>query len=136
MAGLRRLAALHHVQHDLFQVGLAAGQGDDLRLQRLEVPGRGDLAAVQPGPVPVDPGADLVDVRLGLALLPGEVFLRRVHGHDLVVQCAVPGRDLVGLGDLREGSPAVLQSAQLRIDVGQLEQPLLRLGRCFHGSPR
>jgi hypothetical protein len=30
----------------------------------------------------------------------------------------------------------VLEPAQLGIQVGQLKQPQLRLGRCFHGSPR
>jgi hypothetical protein len=34
---LRRLPPLHHVQHDLFQVGLAAAKRGDLRLQVLQL---------------------------------------------------------------------------------------------------
>jgi hypothetical protein len=30
----------------------------------------------------------------------------------------------------------VLQPGEFRVQVGQLKQPLLRFGRCFHGSPR
>jgi hypothetical protein len=34
-----RLLPLHHVEHDLFQIGLAADQRGDLRLQVLQLPG-------------------------------------------------------------------------------------------------
>jgi hypothetical protein len=30
----------------------------------------------------------------------------------------------------------VVQPAKFSVQVGQFEQPQLRLGRCFHGSPR
>ena len=43
-----RLPALHHVEHDLFQVGLPARQRGDLRLEVLQLPGGGDLAGVEP----------------------------------------------------------------------------------------
>jgi len=37
---------------------------------------------------------------------------------------------------LGESPAAVLEPAQLGVQVGKLKQPQLRLGRCFHGSPR
>jgi hypothetical protein len=30
----------------------------------------------------------------------------------------------------------MIQAAQLGVNIGQFEQPLLCLGRCFHGPPR
>jgi hypothetical protein len=30
----------------------------------------------------------------------------------------------------------VLEAAKLGVQVGELKQPQLRLGRCFHGCPR
>jgi hypothetical protein len=30
----------------------------------------------------------------------------------------------------------MFEPAQLGVQVGKLKQPQLRLGRCFHGSPR
>jgi hypothetical protein len=30
----------------------------------------------------------------------------------------------------------MVQPAEFSVQVGQLKQPQLRLGRCFHGSPR
>jgi hypothetical protein len=52
------------------------------------------------------------------------------------VQLAVFRLDPLGFGRLGQASPAVLQPGEFRVQIGQLEQPLLRLGRCFHGSPR
>jgi hypothetical protein len=30
----------------------------------------------------------------------------------------------------------VIQAVQFGVEIGQFKEPLLRLGRCFHGSPR
>jgi hypothetical protein len=52
------------------------------------------------------------------------------------VQLAIPALDPIGFLDLGEAAPPVIQAAQLGVEIGQLKQPQLRLGRCFHGSPR
>ena len=54
----------------------------------------------------------------------------------MVVQLTIPGFDPIGFLDLGERTPPVIQAVQLGVEIGQLKQPLLRLGRCFHGSPR
>src|SRR5690606_40367641 len=70
---LRLLRTLHDLQHDLLQVGLAALQRLDLRLQVAEVLGGGDLPRVEPLLVALGAVADLLDVLLGLLLLALQV---------------------------------------------------------------
>ncbi len=135
-AALDRLLPLHHVEHDLFQVGLTARQRGDLRLQILQFPGRGHLASVQPGLVAFHPGPDLVDIRLGLCLFPAEVASGRLQRGQLIAEFGVPGLDPLVLLELGQAAPTVVETAELGVQVGQLEQPQLRLRRCFHESSR
>jgi hypothetical protein len=65
-----------------------------------------------------------------------QVALLSVEGRQGVAQLRVPLLQLVKLGVLGESPATVLEPTQLGIQVGQLKQPQLRLGRCFHGSPR
>ena len=133
---LGALLALHDVQHDLLEVGLPAHERDNLRLQVLQVTGGRDLPGVQPLAVPVDAGTYLLHIRLGLDLRAPQVALLGVEGRQGVAQLRVSLLQLVELGVLGESPAAVLEPAQLGVQVGKLKQPQLRLGRCFHGSPR
>ncbi len=135
-AALGGLLPLHHVQHDLFQVVLAARERDDLRLQVLQLARRRHLPGVEPLAVAVDAGPHLLHVRLGLDLRAPQVALLGLEGRHGVTQLRVALFQPVQLGVLGESPATVLEPAQLGVQVGQLEQPLLRLGRCFHGSPR
>src|SRR5690606_15426247 len=108
--GLRGLAALHHLQHHLLQLRLAALERGDLRLQPLQLLGRGHLAGVQPGAVPVGPGAHLVHVGLGLALLPVDVGQGGPGGHRPVPQLGDAGVQLPHLLGLREVAGPVLRT--------------------------
>ena len=135
-AVFRLFPPFHHVERDLFQVGLAAPERDDLRLEILQLPRRGDLPGVEPALVPHHPGAHLVDVGLRLRLLPLEVALLRLQRGQLVPQLAVPGLEPLAFRDLGQPAPPVIQPAQLGIKVSKFEQPQLRLRGCFHKTSR
>ncbi len=87
-------------------------------------------------PVPVHPGSDLVDVGFRLGLGPLQVAFLGVQRGNAVAQLRVPLIQLLQLGVLGQAAAAGRDPAQLGVEVGELEQPQLRLGRCFHGSPR
>ena len=115
------------------QVSLAAQQRLDLRLQVLQLTRRTDLPAVQPGPVPVDPGTHLIHVMLGAGLLPAKITQLGVGHDDAVPELRSAGVHLRELGDFRKAPAAVVQPGQLGVQVRQFEQAQLRFGRCFHG---
>jgi hypothetical protein len=71
--GVGGLAALHDLQHDLFEVALPPLQRDDLGLEAGQVTRRGHGAGVEPLLVAVGAGADGVDVALGLDLIARQV---------------------------------------------------------------
>ena len=136
-AALRGLLALHHVEHDLLEVGLPAGQRDDLRLQVLQFAGGRDLcrrpAAGGPGRSGCGPDRRRPRPCPAPARGPSRLASRET----------ISSRSSRSLASIRSAS-AVSGSLrrrcssrrQLRVQVGQLKQPQLRLGRCFHGSPR
>jgi len=128
------LCPLHHLEHDLFQVTLPPFQRNDLRLQVLQFLGRGDLAGVQPGPVPLDPGADLVHVAFGLGLVPGQIAVPRLQRGQFVAQFGVPLLCCLELSVLRQGTAAMIEAAELGVQLSQFEEFQLRLRRCFHES--
>ena len=136
VAALRGLLALHHVEHDLLEIGLPAGERDDLRLQVLQLAGGRDLPGVEPLAVPVDAAAHLIDVCLRLGQRALEVALLGLEGGDGVAQPRVTLLELIEFRVLGEAPAPVLEPRQLGVEVGKLKQPQLRLGRCFHGSPR
>ena len=94
------------------------------------------MPGVEPLAVPVDAAAYLIDVCLRLAQRALEVALLSLEGGDGVAQPRVTLLELVELRVLGEPPAAVLEPRQLGVQVGKLEQPQLRLGRCFHESPR
>ena len=121
------LPAFHQLEHDLLEVALPAVQRLDLGLQAGELARGGDLARVQPGPVLVDPGPDLLDVALGPALLPGQVAELGLGLDDGVLQLARPGLKAGQFGDFRQALPATGQADKLGVQVGQFEQAELIL---------
>ena len=70
------------------------------------------------GTVPVDPGADLLDVALGPALLPGQVAEFGLGDHDLVLELAGPGLQAGELGYFGQAAPTVVEAAELGVQVG------------------
>ena len=84
------------------------------------------------GAVPVDPGPHLLDVGLGLGLLPLQVPGPGLQRGQLIPQLAVTLLQRADLFVFGQGAPAVLEPGQLGVDLGELQQPALRLGRCFH----
>ena len=122
-----RLPALHQLEHDLLQVALPAVQVLDLRLQARELARGRDLPGVQPGPVPLDPGPDLVHVAFGPALLPAQVAELGFGRHQGVLELAGPGLQAAELGDFGQAAPAVVEAAELGVQVGQFEQAELDL---------
>ena len=99
----------------------------DLRLQAGELARGGDLPGVQPGPVLLDPGPDLLHVALGPALLPGQVA-ELGFGHDQgVLELAGPGLQAGQLGDFGQAVPAMVEAGELGVQVGQFEQAELGL---------
>ena len=130
------LQLLHHLEDDLFQVALPPFQRNDFRLKVLQLLGRGDLASVQPGPVSLDPGPDLVHVAFGLGLVPVQVAAGRLQRGEFVTQLRIPLLCRLELGILRQGASTVIQAAQFGVQLGQFEQLQLRLRRCFHESTR
>ena len=104
----------------------------DLRLEVFEFLRRGDQAGVQPGAVPLDPRPDLVHVALCLRLVPSQVALLGLQRGQFGTQLTVPSLRLFVLLALRECAPAMVQTAQFRVQVGQFEEFQLCLRRCFH----
>ena len=86
-----------------------------------------DLPGVQPGAVPVDPGADLLDVAFGPALLPGQVAELGLGHDDLVLELAGAGLKPGELGDFGQAAPAVVEPGELGVQVGQVQQAELAL---------
>ena len=82
---------------------------------------------VQPGAVPVDPGADLLDVAFGPALLSGQVTELGLGHDDLVLELAGPGLQAGELGDFGQAAPAVVETGEPGVQVGQFEQAELTL---------
>src|SRR5262249_59844131 len=92
----------------------------DLRLQAGELARGRDLSGVQPGPVPVDPGPDLLYVAFGPGLLPAQVAELGFGRHQGVLELARPGLAGGQLGDFGEAAPAVVEAGAARGPVGQL----------------
>ena len=101
-AALGGLLALHDVEHDLLEVGLPAGERDDLRLQVLQFAGGRDLPGVEPLAVPVDAGANLIDICLRLGQRALEVALLSLERGDGVAQLRVTLLELIELRVLGE----------------------------------
>jgi hypothetical protein len=118
---------LHQLEHHLLQVALPAVQVLDLRLQAGELARGRDLPGVQPGPVPVDPGPDLLHVAFGPGLLPAQVAELGFGRHQGVLELARPGFQGGQLGDFGEAAPAVVEAGELGVQVGQFEQAELDL---------
>ncbi|HEU5000081.1 MAG TPA: hypothetical protein VFT68_14160 [Lapillicoccus sp.] len=104
-----RLGALHDLELDVLELGLATGQRGQLVLDRLEVLG-GAGAGVEPGPVAGGAVADQLDVGLRLLDLP------------LDVGEGGPGVDQLGV----EGARLVLQRPDLPVS-GQVRGRVLDL---------
>ena len=86
-----------------------------------------NLARVQPGPVPVDPGADLIDVTLGPGLFPGQIAELGLGHHESVLQLAGPGLQAGQLGDFWQVTSAVIEPGEFGVQIGQVEQAELSL---------
>jgi hypothetical protein len=82
------------------------------------------------------PAPDLIDVGLRLDLGPLQVAVFGLQGGQRVPQLPVPLLEPGQLLVLGQGPPAVLEAAEVRVEGGQLEQPLLFFGRCLHGPQR
>src|SRR6266851_2544420 len=114
---LRRLAALHHREHDFLEVGLPPVQRLHLGLQVLELARRADHAVVQPLAIAIDPRPDLVHVGLGLGLLAFEIAVLRGQRGDGISELAVASLQPGECGVLGKAAEPVLDPAKLRIDV-------------------
>ena len=119
---LRRLAAFHDVQNDVFQVGLAAGQRADLVLEILELTRRADLAPVEAFMVASRTCPHLINVGLGLSLLAGDVALSSLRGDEEVLQLREPGRCGRDLFMLRQSSALVIELVEAGVVRLQFEQ--------------
>ena len=99
----------------------------DLRLQAGELARGRYLPGVQPGPVPLDPGPDLVHVAFGPVLLPAQVAELGFGRHQGVLELDSPGVQGGQGGDFGEAAPAVVEAGELGVQVGQFEQAELDL---------
>ena len=79
---------------------------------------------------------DLLDVRLGLLLLAGDVALGGLGRDQDVVEVAEPVVDLLGLGQFRQGAALVRQLGQALVDGLQVQQAELVGGVGVQGGPR
>src|SRR5690606_37060767 len=131
-AGVGRLAAFHDLQHHLFQVALPLVERGDLGLEAGQVTGGGDGAGVEALLVALDADADGVDVCFGLGLLAGEVAGLGLGLDDLGGVPGVAFGLLVDLRELGQGAAAVGQPVECGVELGEVEEPLLDLGGCFH----
>ena len=134
LLSLRALAALHYIQDDFLQVTLTVQQRGDLGLKVFQLAGRRYLAGVKPGLIPLDPAPHLVDVGLCLALLAPQVAFAGGQGGQRIAELAVAPLDSLEFRVLGQGASAMLEPAQLSVQVSKLEQPLLRVGGSFHGA--
>jgi hypothetical protein len=78
-------------------------------------------------PVPVDPGADLIDVTLGPGLFPGQVAELGLGHHESVLQLTGPGLQPGQLGGFRHVASAVIEPGEFGVQIGQFEQAELAL---------
>ena len=115
MLAVERLPALHQLEHDFLKVALPAVQRLDFRLQARELARGGDLPGVQPRPVPLDPGPDLVHVALRPALFPAQVADFGLGRHQGVLELASPGLQAGEFGDFGQAVPAVVEAAELGV---------------------
>ena len=122
-----RLAALHQLEHDFLEVALPAVQVLDFRLQARQFAGSGHLPGVEPGPVLLDPGPDLLHVTLGPALLAVQVTELGFGHHQGVPELAGPRLQTGKLGDFWQAAPAVVEAGELGVQVRQFKQAELGL---------
>ena len=136
LQALRRLEALHHVEHDVLEVALPLRQRGDLVLEALELLGRGDLPGVEPLLVTRRARAHLLDVALGLAQLAGDVAGLGLGADDLVAQRRHRRLQLGQRGVLGQRLPPVRELVDAGVQGLHVEQALLVGGGSFQrGSP-
>jgi len=117
--------------HGVFELGDPPGQGHQLLLHVREVLRVGHQPAVHPVLVPGPPGLDLLDVGVGLALLPGEVVDDDLHVARPAVErraLRAQGGELLGLGQGRE---PVTKQVEQRVELLDVQQLQLREGVGF-----
>ena len=103
LLGLGGLELLHHLELDVLELADAAGEGDQLLLQVLEVLGVGDQTLVHAVLVALAARLDLLDVGVGLLLLAGQVVDLDLRVTGLPVELVALGGQRLELGVLGEG---------------------------------
>ena len=132
LLGGQLLAAFHHLQQRVLEVGLPALQGPQLVLQVRKLLGVAHRSGSQQAAVTVLPLADGVDLRLQLRHLAVEVLAGDAEDREAVSNRLMLGLDLLIALLLGQVRGAVRQAAQLGIDTNQLQQGMLLPGISFH----
>ena len=132
LLGGQLLAAFHHLQQRVLEVGLPALQGPQLVLQVRKLLGVAHRSGSQQAAVTVLPLADGVDLRLQLRHLAVEVLAGDAEDREAVSNRLMLGLDLLIALLLGQVRGAVRQAAQLGIDANQLQQGMLLPGISFH----
>ena len=128
------LGALHHLELDVLELGLAPGQRVDLVLQGLHVLG-GPLTGHQPALVAGRAVADQLHVGVGLGDLALHVGLGGAGPHEVVVEHGEAAGDLVELALFGQGGGAVGDLVQAGVDGLQVQQPPLAARVGFQDVP-
>ena len=119
------LQLLHHLELGVLQVGDPPVQRPDLVLQVLQILRRGDLAGVDALLVPRLPLTDLIDIGVGLLLLPLQVADLGVGGDQVAVDHGLlRGQVRKGLV-LGQRFALVRDLIQLQVEILQVQQPAL-----------
>lgn len=124
-SGIRTIDAVHDLELDVFQVGLAPGEGGELVLQALQLLGVTDRAGVHE--LAIMPGTldDLRDICLGAGEIALEVVSDDLGRDKLVAHLHRTDVDLGQALGLRKRLELVRDLSEPGVAVGKLEQALL-----------